>query len=292
MRIITVDAPSILGVTTQGIELAPEVFKKLGLLDKLNAQDGGIIKIPKYNNKRDSDTLLLNPESIRDVTLQLATKVEGIIKTNSFPLVLGGDCSILLGNLLALKRLGRYGLFFLDGHEDFYSPETSPNGEAADMDLSLATGRGPDILTNFNNLKPLVTDEDIVAFGYRDEEQARGNNSPALPPTIKSYNLREVRRLGIKNAVQSAIRYLEKDSNKFWLHFDVDVLDNDLMPAADNDVPGGLSFEEVKEILFTVISSGNVIGMNVTIFNPKLDSDGSLAKEIVDIITYSLRGIK
>jgi CRP/FNR family transcriptional regulator, cyclic AMP receptor protein len=45
----------------------------------------------------------------------------------------------LLGNLLALRRRGRYGLLFLDGHADFYQPEAEPNSEAASMDLALAT---------------------------------------------------------------------------------------------------------------------------------------------------------
>ena len=61
--------------------------------------------------------------------------------------MLGGDCSILLGNLLALRRRGRYGLLFVDGHADFYHPEANPNGEAASMDLAFATGRGPEVLT-------------------------------------------------------------------------------------------------------------------------------------------------
>jgi arginase len=42
--------------------------------------------------------------------------------------VLEGDCSIVIGNLLALKQIRltrRYGLFFIDGHFDFYQPEAS-----------------------------------------------------------------------------------------------------------------------------------------------------------------------
>lgn len=69
--------------------------------------------------------------------------------------MLGGDCSILLGNLLALRHRGRYGLFFIDGHADFYQPEASLTGEVADMDLAIASGRGPDVLTNIDGLKHL-----------------------------------------------------------------------------------------------------------------------------------------
>ena len=40
------------------------------------------------------------------------------------------------------------------------------------MDLAIVSGRGPDILTNIDGLKPLVRDEDVVVFGYRDAKQA------------------------------------------------------------------------------------------------------------------------
>jgi arginase len=33
------------------------------------------------------------------------------------------------------------------------------------MELAILSGRGPDILTNIGDLKPLVYDEDIVVFG-------------------------------------------------------------------------------------------------------------------------------
>jgi len=95
-----------------------------------------------------------------------------VLHKNKFPVVLGGDCSILIGNLLALRRLGRYGLFFIDGHADFYRPEESPTGEVADMDLAIVSGHGPDILSNIDDLKPLVMEQDIVVFGYRDAGQS------------------------------------------------------------------------------------------------------------------------
>src|SRR5262245_18287497 len=39
--------------------------------------------------------------------------------------------------MLALRRRGRYGLFFIDGNADFFQPEAEPNGEGASMDLAL-----------------------------------------------------------------------------------------------------------------------------------------------------------
>jgi arginase len=94
--------------------------------------------------------------------------VEGVLDRREFPLILGGDCSILLGAVLALRRRGRFGLLFIDGHADFYQPEANPNGEAASMDLAFVTGHGPPLLTDLEGRGPLVrmeTDVLVAALG-------------------------------------------------------------------------------------------------------------------------------
>ena len=105
-----------------------------------------------YDPVRDPDTGILNSRSIRDFSLALAEMTGDVLDRGDIPIVLGGDCSIVLGTMLALRRRGRHGLLFLDGHADFYQPEAEPNGEAASMDLALATGRGPDLLADLGGL--------------------------------------------------------------------------------------------------------------------------------------------
>jgi arginase len=84
--------------------------------------------------------------------------------------VLGGDCGILVGNMLALKRIGRFGLAFLDGHLDFRHPGNSELvGAAAGADLALVTGRGPDRIADIDGLGPLVRDGDVIALGERED---------------------------------------------------------------------------------------------------------------------------
>ena len=112
-----IDAPSILGLRPTGVELLPEALKAAGIIEGLNADYTGLVPSLPYNKERDKTTLLLNPDSIRTFSLQLANVVSSVLRSGQFPIVLGGDCSILLGNLLALRRVGRYGLFFIDGHD-------------------------------------------------------------------------------------------------------------------------------------------------------------------------------
>jgi len=290
-----IDAPSILGLRPTGVQYLPEALKAAGLTTKLKAKYAGKVLLLPYNSERDKSTLLLNPDTIRAFSLQLAGKVISVLHKKQFPIVLGGDCSILIGNLLALRQMGRsasgrYGLFFMDGHADFYQPEASLTGEVADMDLAIVSGRGPDILTDIEGLKPLVLDQDIVVFGYRDGDQAASYGSQDVYETnMHVFDLEKVHRLGITHAASLAIEKLMNDDLAgFWIHLDVDVLDDEIMPAVDYRLDGGLSFSDLSELLKIILGSKCAVGMDITIFNPLLDVDGSITHRFVSSIVAGL----
>jgi arginase len=232
-------------------------------------------------------TLTLNAEGIAAYSRTLADAVGGVIDRGEFPVVLGGDCSIVLGDLLALRRRGRYGLLFIDGHADFYQPEANPNGEAASMDLAFATGRGPDVVTNIEGRRPLVRDEDVVAFGFRDAEEQAEYGSQPLPSTLRAFDLASIRARGIDAAAREAIAHLTRGDGPdrgFWIHVDADVLDDEIMPAVDYRLPGGLAWEELTAVMRAAIDSGRAAGLEVTIYNPKLDPGGAGARGLADAI--------
>lgn len=290
-----IEAPSHLGLKPGGVEHLPDALLNAGLARRLDARRHARLAVPPYDARRDPDTRMLNPARIRDFSIMLADIVGPVVARGSFPVVLGGDCSILLGNLLALRRSGRrHGLLFLDGHADFYQPEASPTGEAADMDLALSTGRGPDIVTNIEGLRPLVRDEDVAVLGQRDADQARDYGSQPLPPTIFVQDLQELRRVGASEAARAAIEHLcrPRDHNGgldgFWIHLDVDVLDDAIMPAVAYHMPDGLSWQELETILNAAMRSGRARGINITIFEPPLDKTGTIARELVNTLARGL----
>jgi arginase len=285
-----VEAPSVLGLFPKGVETLPDALLDAGLAERLGARRVGRIEPPAYDPERDPETLLLNPRGIADYAVALADAVGPIVDRGEFPLVLGGDCSILLGNLLALRRRGRYGLLFLDGHADFYQPEAEPNGEAASMELALATGRGPAVVTDVEGRRPLVRDEDVVVLGRRDAADAEAHGSQRIEDTaIAMADLAAVRAAGVDVAAASAVAHLAKvELEGFWLHLDADVLDDEIMPAVDYRMPGGLSWDELVAVLRATVSGG-AVGIDVTIFNPELDDGGSIARAFVDALARGLR---
>ncbi|MPZ07890.1 MAG: hypothetical protein GEU26_15995 [Nitrososphaeraceae archaeon] len=209
------------------------------------------------------------------------------------PIIIGGDCSIVIAPLLALRQSGRYGLFFIDGHADFYQPEASLSGEVADMDLAIISGRGPDILTNIDGLGPFVREEDIVLFGYRDAEQSTTYGSQDVRDTnMHVFDLLDVKELKITNAVSLATKGLLKNRiDGFWIHLDADVLDDAIMPAVDYRLEDGLSYSDLTEVLKALLATKHAVGMTITIFNPHLDLDGSIANKFVSSIVDGLLGI-
>ena|ERR1700730_15242094 len=66
LRFALIDAPSPLGVGPTGVERLAEALRAAGLKEALKAEDGGAVRVPPHDPRRDPDTLLLNPSPIRD----------------------------------------------------------------------------------------------------------------------------------------------------------------------------------------------------------------------------------
>lgn len=289
-RYAVIEAPSVLGLFPRGVERLPAALNDAGFADALGARRAGRVTPPLYSPKRDASTGLLNPTGLRTYAQLLADATGAVLDRGETPIVLGGDCSILLGNLLALHRRGRHGLLFLDGHVDFYQPEAEPNGEAASMDLALATGRGPSIVAQLDDEGPLVQDDDVVAFGRRDAEEAEAAGSRRIEDTgIALLDLATVRARGAEVAARDALaRVGRSELDGFWVHVDCDVLDDDVMPAVDYRLPGGLTWDELETVLRMACDSGRATGLEITIFNPALDTDGSITRALVDSLVRAL----
>ena len=290
---LILDAPSDLGLRATGVAALPDALRSAGLLDRLpGARQGTRVPAPDRRSGRDSATGILNAPAIAEFAVRLADEVGSALDHGHFPLVLGGDCSILLGPALALRRRGRYGLFFLDAHTDYYSAESEPNGEAASMELALVTGSGPALLADLEALRPLVREEDVVVFGFRDAESAAEHGSPDVRGSAMHVrDLETLRQTGAVPAAREALALLEQGGVEgFWIHLDADVLDDEVMPAVDYRMPGGLRPDELTGVLRVLLASPLAAGMEVTIYNPALDdADRSAARVLVDAIVAAFR---
>ena len=163
---------------------------------------------------------------------------------------------------------------------------------SASMELALVTGRGPELVTNLEGLRPLVRDEDVVALGPRDAGIAEEHGSQRIEDTdIAMTELPALRQQGVAEATGLALDRLGNPAlDGFWIHLDADVLDDAVMPAVDYRMPDGLHWDELSTILQRAIESGRALGIDITIFNPKLDETGAIARAFVDTLAKGLAG--
>jgi arginase len=284
-RPIIIEAPSTLGLAAAGVEKLPERLLDLGLAKRIDAQ--GFARVPVLTNAGtiDPETRVLNASQIAAWSPHLADAVGDVLDGGGFPIVLGGDCTIVLGTMLALRRRGRFGLLFIDGNADFFQPEAEPNGEGASMDLAFVTGYGPPLLTTLEGFSPIVRPEDVVAFGFRDHSDQKEFGSQPLPASLVAIDIHRVRGLGVRQAAKSAVEHLSRpELDGFFIHLDADVLDDELMPAVDFRVPGGLSADELLTTLKIALGSDKAVGLEVAIYNPAKDADGSAGRLLTNVL--------
>jgi len=284
-----IEAPSALGLWPSGVQDAPRVLLEMGLGTGLGLEKTTRLEAPRYDPRRDPATKLLNPVGLVAYSQLLAREVWNAVEDGAVPIVLGGDCSILLGPALALRQRGRHGLLFADGHMDYWDAALEPYGEAASMDLALVTGRGPALLSNIDGLGPYFRPEDCVAYGARDHLYSTDFIETPYPAEIMRLDVHEAHALGAAGVDQALARLTHERLQGFWIHFDVDVLDDVIMPAVDYRMKNGLSFDELKRLLGSAFATGKVKGMTLTIYNPNLDPQRMIARNLVGTLLEILR---
>jgi arginase len=294
-RYAIVEAPSALGHVPEhlGVERAPGVLLRAGLADGLAARRAGCVAAEGYSPVRDPQTKIMNPQALRGYSSLLADALAGVLDAEEFPVVLGGDCSILLGTMLALRRRGRYGLLYIDGDADFYQPEVNPlSGAASASDLAFATGRGPDIVCDLEGRRPLVRDDDVAVFACRDAADRDRRGCQPLPADLLVVDRDRVRQLGAAAAAREAVAFLTREGGPegFWIHLDADVFDETLMQAVDDPRPDGLAWADVVAALRTALASGRAVGLQIAIYNPDIDSDGSNGRGLAATVRQALAG--
>ena len=301
--IAVLDAPSNLGLrpprpdAEPGVRHLAEALRELDLVGRLGASDAGRIEVPAYSPEPDPITGFRNGPAIRTVTIGLATEIGALLDQGSFPFVLGGDCSIVLGAMLALRRRGRYGLAFVDGHDDYSLVKDydryAGRFAAAGLDLGLVTGHGPDALCDIDGLRPYVREADTVHLGLqREPEDAEFFDVASFDDSaITRFTAALIRSGDPSQVAAQATDHLATTRSVagFWIHLDADVLHRDVMPAVDSPNPNGISLAELEAILGTLLASPLASGMHVGIYDPELDPDRAAGQALADTLTAAFK---
>jgi arginase family enzyme len=268
----------------RGEELAPAALRAAGLLERLGARDAGAADAHIRDTRRDPATGVIGAADVRRATANISGRVSNVLDVGDCPLVVGGDCTLLLGVFTALPAGS--GLWFVDGHADFYDGETSPTGEAADMDLAILAGHGPAGL--LPGAERLLDPAATVLLGHRPPELNAdvAFENARLDPAIHALTAPEVRGRGPGRVGDEAVTRLA--GRPAWLHLDLDVLDEAALPAVSYPQPLGLDWDELAALAAPLAAAPNLIGVSVADFNPDRDPEGAHASRVVDLLVELL----
>lgn len=275
----------------RGEQAAPDALRRAGLADLVDRDLGDAPTLIDGTGRDERTGVLALPETER-AARALADAVAAALRDGPGrrPLVVGGDCSLLLGVVPALRReAGPVGLWFVDGHPDYADGPGSETGETADMDLAILTGDGAPSLVALAGDPPMVPAEEVVLIGHRtrDLDEAAADELARLPDGLRRIDADTVRR-DPASAGERAAAWLSDTGSGAWLHLDLDVLDPDTLPAVTYPQPGGLDWAHLANLLAPLARSPRLLGASVADFRPDLDPTGRAAAAVVDLLAHTL----
>jgi arginase len=271
---------------------APEALRAAGLEAAFLSREVVLspdLRVPAARAERGSHSGLLNEVALLPMIQQLEAGLRASIAAGHFPLVYGGDCSVLLAALPALRdSIGEPGLLFIDGHEDATPMQRSPDGEAANMEIAILLGMTGDQLpdplrTSFGALKH----DALVMLGPRDDAWRRPIGVTTIAGPVLLRSAEEVAAAPARAATE-AVRHLTSRVSGWWLHIDLDVLDRRDFSACgapgEVTLSGGLTWEQLTDVVRAALDAGGCLGWSLVIYNPDLDPDRQQARRIVQFV--------
>jgi arginase len=267
-----------------GTELGPKALRDHGLVRRLEAGDAGDLAVRIVGPDRDPRSGIVGWPSVGSTVGAIRLAVAEMMAAGQRPLLLGGCCTILMGAAAGARDvLGRVGLAYADGHVDVYDHRTSPTGEAADMPVAGLLGIGwPELLATMGPM-PVLAGDDIVVLGARDEDEAAdvGDLPERLGMTV--YGPADI--AADPGALGRATRQRFASSGiPFWLHLDLDVLDETAFPATDYLMPGGIDMAQLADMLRPLGRDAGLVGASIGCYNPQKDPDGQCGSALTDLL--------
>lgn len=291
-KLSIIGVPLDLGASKRGSSLGPDAIRFAGLKNRLEkigyqVQDEGNIPFHAVETGKDS-TNHKNLASVVEANENLAAKVDEVMKSGRFPLVIGGDHSIAIGTIKGvLKNVAKLGVIWFDAHGDINTGDTSPSGNIHGMPVASLLGRGLERLSAIGGSEYKLDKEKIVYIGCRDLDS--GERVALKELGIHVFTMHEIDLKGIQWVMDKAMEIASKDTDGVHVSFDIDVLDPSHAPGTGTIVPGGLGYREAHFSLELVSKNVKLVSAEFVEVNPILDDKNKTAEAAV-ALTGSLLG--
>ena len=274
-RISVVGVPSSAASYAAGQDLAPAALRSAGLLEQLAASglevhDEGDLPHQAWSPDRDHP-LAQNADQATMSVQQLADRLQPLLERGDMALVLGGNCTVALGVVAALRGLGAGapGLLYVDRHYDINTPQSTTDGALDWMGLAhaLALPGCLDVLTDAFGRPPLLQADQVAWLGVE-------------PRVATQWEREQADRLGLHVTTSQAlaadppaaalVALGHLPPGPLALHLDVDVMDFVDAPLAENtDCRNtGPTLDQVTEALTVAARDPRMRTLSIGELNP------------------------
>ena len=292
MRVHIIGVPMDLGAGRRGVDMGPSAIRIAGIGDCLRqlghtVVDEGDLSIRTQEEQRIRDPKAKYLPEITRVVSVLAQKVDRVVSGGEFPLVLGGDHSIAIGTIsgvaaFAKRNRKKLGVFWIDAHSDYNTPESSPSGNVHGMPLAVCTGLGPRELVQVKGDFRKVDPRHVAIIGLRNVD--RGEKANLHKKGLKIYTMEEADKYGIHRVMKKALAEVAAKVDYLHVSFDLDSVDPVYAPGVGTPVKGGLDYREAHLIMEMLAESRKMTSLELVEVNPILDTRNQSAEFAVELV--------
>ena len=277
----------VLGVPLRTGSLAPgneddaRAYRDVQLLERLQtagcaAVDDGDLPVPSYLPHHSIPPIRSwpGPRIVWDLVSDHLSPV--LQQPEQVPLLIGCDCSIVVGTTRALQRAAGpedVHVLYVDGGFDDAPPDPTRCQSAAAMAVWLLTHPSP-----FWAGPPLQPSQ-VTVIGATE--------SSLSDVSVRSSSLDDVRRAGPGTTARQVLQALPPSAS-LLLHLDVDVIRQVDMPAAYFPHQEGLSLAEARELVGGLLADPRLRLVEVSEYASLRDLEQRAVNGIVDLLVAGL----
>jgi agmatinase len=212
---------------------------------------------------------------------EIHKRVREIVDTGAFPIILGGDHSLMRPDGMAMADVygkGNVGIIHFDAHYDASDNHFGHN------------------ITHGTPVRRLIEDghvdgRNFIQVGLRGwapwEEDAEWMREKG----IHSHYMAEVERDGFEVVMERAIKEATDGADYLYISFDIDSLDPAYAPGTGTPEPGGLTTREAFPMVRRLCAETNVVGLELVEVAPGWDPGYTTALNGLRVIQEAITGM-
>lgn len=293
MKVHILEVPLDYGGKRHGSDMGPSAIRLAGLRSKLeslghsvNYNQDVVKTIPQEYVEAGNNPKAKYLKPIVDACTEMAGRVEEILNNDEFPLMLGGDHSIVMGSLAGMhawckKQNLKLGVLYVDAHGDFNTTETTLSGNIHGQCLAASAGYGLKELVNIYESEQKVNPQNICFVGCRDLDP--GEKKLMHEAGVTVFTVSDIDRMGFAEVVKKVKLFFKTHVDVVHISFDMDALDPSIAPGTGVPVPGGMVYREALILMEEMAALNMVKSMEIVEVNPILDNRNSTAQMAVSL---------